>query len=48
MEARPTNPHGQMEALSEAEWFPHRAAAELTGIGRESHRRFKIAREERD
>jgi hypothetical protein len=29
MEARSTNPHGQMEVLDEAERLPHRAAAEL-------------------
>jgi hypothetical protein len=31
MEAKSTNPHGQMEALDEAEQLPHRAAAELAG-----------------
>jgi hypothetical protein len=40
------NPHGQMEVLDEAERLPHRAAAELTGIGRGSHQRFGIARED--
>jgi hypothetical protein len=49
MEARSTNPHGQMEALDEAERLLHMAAAdspELAGIGRGSRRRFEIARED--
>jgi hypothetical protein len=44
MEARSMNPHGQMEALDEAERLPHMAAAELAGIGPGSRRRFRIAR----
>jgi hypothetical protein len=43
MEAKSMNPHGQMEALGEAEQLPHRAAAELAGIGRGSHRWFELA-----
>jgi hypothetical protein len=32
--AKSTNPHGQMEALDEAELMPHMATAELTGARR--------------
>jgi hypothetical protein len=38
MEARSTNPHGQMEANDEAERLHHRAAAELTGARRNQTR----------
>jgi hypothetical protein len=47
MVAKPTNPHGWVEALNEAERMPHMATAELAGIARRSRRRFEIAREER-
>jgi hypothetical protein len=38
------NPCDQEEAHDEAEQMRHRAAAELAGIGRGTHRRFGIAR----
>jgi hypothetical protein len=47
MAVKPMNPHGQMEALDEAERMAHMAAAELTGIEQRGRRRFEIAREER-
>jgi hypothetical protein len=36
--AKPTNRHGQMEELDEAEQMPLMATAELAGIERRSHR----------
>jgi hypothetical protein len=44
LEARSTNPRSQEESHGEVEQMRHRAAAELAGIGRGSHRRFGIAR----
>jgi hypothetical protein len=34
MAVKQTNPHGQMEALDEAEQMPHMATAELAGARR--------------
>jgi hypothetical protein len=44
LEARTTNPHSEEEACGEVEHMCHRAAAELVGIGRGTHRWFGIAR----
>jgi hypothetical protein len=44
-EARSTNPHGQMEALDEAERLPHRAAAELAGARRNRTRESSAIRD---
>jgi hypothetical protein len=44
MEVRSTNPHGQMEALDEAERLPHRAAVELAGARRNRTRESSAIR----
>jgi hypothetical protein len=45
MEARSTNPHGQMEALDEVERLPRRAAAELAEARRNRARELSVIRD---